>query len=149
MFFNYPQTYFIFAPSMNTYISAIILMNLGSPDSTEVKDIKKYLTEFLMDKRVIDKPYLLRTLLVKGIIVPFRAKNSAGAYSKVWTKEGSPLIAISKQFQNELQKNFEQPVELVMRYRNPSATCVLDKLHKENPHLKEIILVPMYPHYAM
>jgi len=148
-FFNYHQTHSIFAASMNTYTSAIILMNLGSPDSTEVKDVKKYLTQFLMDERVIDKPYLLRTLLVKGIIVPSRAKNSAEAYSKVWTTEGSPLIAISKQFQYELQNNFEQPVELVMRYGNPSATYVLDKLHKENPQLKEIIVVPLYPHYAM
>jgi ferrochelatase len=134
---------------MNEQNRAIILMNLGSPDSTDVKDVKKYLTEFLMDERVIDKPYLLRTLLVKGIIVPFRAKNSAEAYSKVWTKEGSPLIAISKQFQHELQKNFEQPVELTMRYGNPSSTYALDKLHKENPQLKEIILIPLYPHYAM
>ena len=88
-------------------------MNLGSPDSTDVKDVKRYLTEFLMDERVIDKPYLLRTLLVKGIIVPFRAKNSAEAYSKIWTEEGSPLIVISKQFQNELRKNFEEPVEIL------------------------------------
>jgi ferrochelatase len=128
---------------------AIILMNLGSPDSTSVKDLKEYLTEFLMDKRVIDKPYLLRALLVKGIIVPFRAKNSAEAYNKVWTKEGSPLIVISKHFKDALQKNFEEPVELVMRYRNPSAAFVLEKLHRENPQLKEIILLPLYPHYAM
>ncbi len=134
---------------MNKESSAIILMNLGSPDSTNVKDVKKYLTEFLMDERVIDKPYLLRSLLVKGIIVPTRAKNSAEAYSKIWTDEGSPLIVISKQLQQEVQKNFEVPVELVMRYQNPSSTYVLDKLHKENPQLKEIILLPLYPHYAM
>ena len=124
-------------------------MNLGSPDSTAIKDVKRYLTEFLMDERVIDKPYLLRSLLVKGIIVPFRAKNSAEAYSKIWTDEGSPLIVISKQFQKELQKGFEEPVELVMRYQNPSAEYVLNKLHRENPLLKEIILLPLYPHYAM
>jgi protoporphyrin/coproporphyrin ferrochelatase len=134
---------------MNKESSAIILMNLGSPDSTDVKDVKKYLTEFLMDERVIDKPYLLRSLLVKGIIVPTRAKNSAEAYSKVWTDKGSPLIVISKQLQQEVQKNFEVPVELVMRYQNPSSAYVLDKLHKENPQLKEIILLPLYPHYAM
>ena len=60
---------------MNEQSRAIILMNLGSPDSTQVKDVKEYLTEFLMDERVIDKPYLLRTLLVKGIIVPFQRKK--------------------------------------------------------------------------
>jgi len=134
---------------MNTNNTAIILMNLGSPDSTSVKDLKKYLTEFLMDERVIDKPYLLRSILVKGIIVPFRAKNSAEAYEKVWTEDGSPLIAISKQLQSAIQQNFECPVELVMRYRQPSAKNVLEKLHKENPHLKEILLLPLYPHYAM
>jgi len=134
---------------MNAQSRAIILMNLGSPDSTAVNDVKKYLREFLMDERVIDKPYLLRSLLVKGIIVPFRAKNSAEAYSKIWTDEGSPLVVISKQLQKELQKNFEEPVELVMRYQNPSSEYVLNKLHKENPDLKEIILLPLYPHYAM
>lgn len=134
---------------MNTHKRAIILMNLGSPDSTEVKDVKEYLTEFLMDERVIDKPFLLRTLLVKGIIVPFRAKNSSEAYNKIWVEEGSPLIVISKQLQKELQKNFAEPVELAMRYRNPSSTYVLKKLHDENPGLEEIVLVPLYPHYAM
>jgi ferrochelatase len=134
---------------MNDNSSAVILMNLGSPNSTDVKDVQRYLNEFLMDERVIDKPYLIRSLLVKGIIVPFRAKKSAEAYSKIWTDKGSPLIVISKQLQQEVQKNFELPVELVMRYQNPSSTYVLDKLHKENPQLKEIILLPLYPHYAM
>lgn len=134
---------------MNAKNRAVILMNLGSPDSTDVKDVKNYLTEFLMDERVIDKPYLLRTLLVKGIIIPFRAKNSAQAYSKVWTVDGSPLIVISKKFTEALQTNFDEPVELVMRYKNPSAKYVLEKLHRENPQLKEIVLLPLYPHYAM
>ncbi|MFT4152814.1 ferrochelatase [Parafilimonas sp.] len=134
---------------MNQHSRAIILMNLGSPGSTEVKDVKKYLNEFLMDERVIDKPWLLRTLLVRGIIVPFRAKNSAEAYRKIWTDEGSPLIVISRQLQQAVQQNFEEPVELVMRYQNPSAASVLKKLHAENPQLKEILLLPLYPHYAM
>ncbi|MEP6465382.1 MAG: ferrochelatase, partial [Parafilimonas sp.] len=79
----------------------------------------------------------------------FRAKNSAEAYNKVWVEEGSPLIVISKQLQQAIQKNFDEPVELAMRYRNPSSTYVLEKLHKENPELEEIILMPLYPHYAM
>ena len=128
---------------------AIVLMNLGSPDSTQVKDVRKYLTQFLMDERVIDKPYLLRNILVKGIIVPFRAPKSSEAYKTVWADEGAPLIIISKAFQKEIQKNFEEPVELVMRYGNPSAANVLKKLHEENPALNEIILLPLYPHYAM
>ncbi|MGN6214089.1 ferrochelatase [Parafilimonas sp.] len=134
---------------MNQHTRAIILMNLGSPDSTDVKDVKRFLNEFLMDGRVIDKPFLLRTLLVRGIIVPFRAKNSAEAYNKIWTKEGSPLIVISKQLQKAVQANFEEPVELVMRYQNPAAAAVLKKLHEENPQLKEILILPLYPHYAM
>ncbi|HEX6914266.1 MAG TPA: ferrochelatase, partial [Chitinophagaceae bacterium] len=70
---------------MNPQSRAILLMNLGSPDSTEVKDVKKYLTEFLMDERVIDTPYWKRALVVKGIIVPFRAPKSAEAYRSIWT----------------------------------------------------------------
>lgn len=73
----------------------LILMNLGSPDSTSVKDLRKYLNEFLMDERVIDKPYLLRYLLVKGIIVPFRAPKSAEAYEQIWWPEGSPLVVLT------------------------------------------------------
>src|ERR1043165_7946951 len=94
----------------------IVLMNLGSPDSTEVSDVKKYLDQFLMDERVIDKPWLLRALLVKGIIVPFRAPKSAEAYKTIWTNEGSPLITNTKELQKSLQKNFEEPVEIAMRY---------------------------------
>src|SRR4051794_12528428 len=75
----------------------IVLMNLGSPDSTEVKDVRRYLDEFLMDKRVIDYPYLLRAALVKGIIVPTRAPKSAEAYKTIWTKEGSPLVVLTRQ----------------------------------------------------
>jgi ferrochelatase len=128
---------------------AIILMNLGSPDSTEVKDVKRYLDEFLMDERVIDKPWLLRALLVKGIIVPFRAPNSAKAYKTIWTEKGSPLIVISKEQERALQKEIEEPVTIAMRYGNPSPMMAYDLLLQKNPDLEEIVVVPMYPHYAM
>ena len=72
----------------------VLLVNLGSPNSTAVKDVRAYLDEFLMDPRVIDLPYLSRALLVKGIILRTRPKKSAAAYQKVWTKEGSPLLFI-------------------------------------------------------
>jgi len=124
-------------------------MNLGSPDSTEVKDVKRYLDEFLMDERVIDKPWLLRALLVKGIIVPFRAPNSAKAYKSIWTDKGSPLIVISKDQELALQKEIEEPVTIAMRYGNPSPVMAYDLLLQENPDLEEILVVPMYPHYAM
>ena len=98
----------------------ILLMNLGSPDSTKVRDVKKYLNQFLMDERVIDKPWLLRALLVKGIIVPFRAPKSAEAYKTIWTEEGSPLI-VYKAIKQALQNEIEEPVEIAMRYGNPTA----------------------------
>ncbi|MDI9319115.1 MAG: ferrochelatase [Phycisphaerales bacterium] len=129
---------------------AVVLMNLGSPDSPEVKDVRRYLNEFLMDNRVIDKySYLFRLLLVKGIIVPFRAPKSAHAYKTIWTNEGSPLIVISKKLKEAVQAYTEYPVEIAMRYANPSPKAAFDKLAATMPNLKEVILVPMYPHYAM
>jgi protoporphyrin/coproporphyrin ferrochelatase len=128
---------------------AVVLMNLGSPDSTEVKDVKRYLDEFLMDERVIDKPWLLRALLVKGIIIPTRAPKSAEAYKSIWTEKGSPLIVISKDLRNALDKEIEEPVVIAMRYGNPSPKAAYDQLLEKNPDLEEVILVPLYPHYAM
>jgi len=127
----------------------VVLVNLGSPDSTEVKDVRRYLNEFLMDKRVIDMPFILRALLVRGIIVPFRAPKSAAAYKSIWWKEGSPLIVLSKQLQDAVQKNFDMPVEIAMRYGNPSPKVAYDKLIKRVPDLDEVIILPLYPHYAM
>ena len=127
----------------------IILMNLGSPDSTNVKDVKKYLNEFLMDGRVIDYPYLFRLLLVRGIIVPFRAAKSAEAYKTIWTKKGSPLIQFTKELQGSLQQKLPEHVEIAMRYGNPSMENAYNKLLEKNPDLEEAVLIPMYPHYAM
>lgn len=124
-------------------------MNLGSPDSTSVKDVRVYLDEFLMDERVIDLPYLARLLLVKGIIVPFRAPKSAKAYRSIWTEDGSPLIVVTKQLQAALQEVVSEPVEIAMRYGNPSPTDAFEALMKKMPGLEEVLLVPLYPHYAM
>ncbi|RYY61092.1 MAG: ferrochelatase [Chitinophagaceae bacterium] len=128
---------------------AVILMNLGSPDSTEVKDVKRYLNEFLMDARVIDKPWLVRNLLVRGIIVPFRAPKSAEAYKQVWTDAGSPLIVLSQQLAAALDGEVEEPVVIAMRYGTPSPRQVFDLLQAQHPDLEQVLLVPMYPHYAM
>jgi len=127
----------------------IILMNLGSPDSTEVKDVRRYLNEFLMDGRVIDVPYLLRLLIVKGFVVPFRAPKSAEAYSTIWTKEGSPLVVLTKQLQTAMQQHVEEPIEIAMRYGSPSPKEAFDNLLKQNPAIEEVIAIPLYPHYAM
>lgn len=128
---------------------AILLMNLGSPDSTEVKDVRRYLNQFLMDSRVIDIPLVPRALLVRGIIVPFRAPKSAEAYRTIWTKEGSPLVVLTKQLQQALQRQLEEPVAIAMRYGNPSPKKAYDELLQQNPGLDEVVLVPLYPHYAM
>lgn len=127
----------------------IVLMNLGSPDSTEVKDVKRYLDEFLMDGRVIDKPWLFRLLLVKGIITPFRAAKSAEAYKTIWTKDGSPLIVLTRQLQQALQQSIKEPVEIAMRYGSLTPDKAFDALLKREPGLEEVIAVPLYPHYAM
>lgn len=124
-------------------------MNLGSPDSTEVKDVRRYLKEFLMDKRVIDYPYLFRLLLVKGIIVPFRAPKSAEAYKSIWMKEGSPLIVFTEQLKEKLQQQMTEPIEIAMRYGNPTPRHAYESLLKKDPGLEEVVLMPLYPQYAM
>ena len=124
-------------------------MNLGSPDSTKVRDLRRYLDEFLMDERVIDKPWLFRALLVKGIIVPFRAPKSAEAYEKIWTEEGSPLIVHTIHLQKALQSRIQEPVEIAMRYGNPTPEAAYEKLLQKQPDLSEVIVLPLYPHYAM
>lgn len=134
---------------MQNQTKAILLMNLGSPDSTEVKDVKRYLTEFLMDERVIDVPIVWRHILVKGLIVPFRAPKSAEAYKTIWTKEGSPLIVLTDQLKAAMEKETDLPIEVCMRYGSPSPEVAFDNLQKKYPALKEVILVPLYPHYAM
>jgi ferrochelatase len=124
-------------------------MNLGSPDSVKVKDVRNYLKEFLMDERVIDSHYLWRSILVKGIITPFRAPKSAEAYSSIWSEEGSPLVAITKQQQRALQQQMPEPIEVAMRYGNPGMKPAYDHLLSKYPGLEEVVLLPMYPHYAM
>jgi ferrochelatase len=125
----------------------ILLVNLGSPDSTNVGDVRKYLREFLMDGRVIDAPWPIRFGVVYFTILPFRPKNTAHAYQKIWTSEGSPLIATSKRVQNKLQERFTIPVELAMRYQNPSIKSAVRKL--DYLKVDDVFLIPLFPHYAM
>lgn len=130
---------------------AVLLVNLGSPDSTSVPDVTRYLREFLGDERVIDKPNsaFLRSLLVNRIIIPKRAKNSAHAYEQVWTAEGSPLVVISQRVRDKLAATLgpATPVYLAMRYGNPSIASVLAKIAADG--IDELLLFPQYPHYAM
>jgi ferrochelatase len=127
----------------------VILMNLGSPETTAVKDVRKYLDEFLMDERVIDSPFIVRSLLVKGIITPFRAPKSAEAYSSIWTKDGSPLVHITKQLKDALQKKISEPITVAMRYGVPDMKSAYDEMKRICPDVEEVILLPLYPHYSM
>lgn len=125
----------------------ILLVNLGSPDSTETKDVKKYLGEFLMDERVIDVPLWARALLVKGIILNTRPKASAAAYKKIWWEEGSPLIVLSERLQDKVQKQVEIPVGLAMRYGSMSIHKGLQNLVDKG--VEHILMIPLYPQFAM
>jgi ferrochelatase len=102
-----------------------------------------------MDERVIDMPYVLRSLLVKGIIVPFRSPKSAAKYETIWTEDGSPLIHITRQLTKLVAEDAGLPTYMCMRYANPTPQSVLEEIAAEHPELKELVLVPLYPHYSM
>jgi ferrochelatase len=125
---------------------AVLLVNLGSPDSPSVRDVRRYLNEFLMDGRVIDVAWPLRRLVV-GLILINRPKESAQAYEKVWTREGSPLVVTSRHVHAALQKRVSIPIELAMRYQNPSIENAIRRLAGQG--ITELLLIPLFPHYAM
>lgn len=128
--------------------TGVLLVNLGTPDSPSVPDVRKYLREFLMDGRVIDIPALPRTLLVNGIIAPFRAPKSAKIYKELWTSEGSPLKIFGLSNEKELQKKLGDKylVKLAMRYQSPS---IKDQLAEfKTSGIKELIIIPLFPQYA-
>ena len=126
----------------------VLLVNLGTPDSPSVSDVRKYLDEFLMDERVIDINPINRTLLVKGIIVPFRGPKSAKIYKEVWTENGSPLLYYSIRSKEMLQEKLgsDYVVELAMRYQSPSIESALNALKKHQ--VESIRVVPLFPQYA-
>lgn len=128
--------------------TAVVLLNLGTPDSPSVSDVRKYLAQFLNDPRVIDIPWILRKILVNLIIVPFRAPKSAKIYQELWTPEGSPLLLNSLKVKTKLQEALGEDfyVDLAMRYQSPSMPDVLQALKKKN--FRKIIAVPMFPQYA-
>ena len=128
-------------------MKGLLLINLGSPDSTSISDVKKYLDEFLMDKRVIGKSYIFRWILVKLIILNFRPKKSAKAYKKIWWKDGSPLIVLSRRLFKKVSDLMQIPVALAMRYGSISIYNGLKELNDKG--VDEFIILPLYPHYAM
>lgn len=126
----------------------VLLVNLGTPDSPEVGDVRKYLDQFLMDERVIDINAFNRTLLVKGIIVPFRSPKTSKLYKEIWDENGSPLLYFSKIQAAMLQDKLgeEYHVELAMRYQNPSILSALEKM--KAGLVESIKVIPMFPQYA-
>jgi ferrochelatase len=125
----------------------VLLVNLGSPDSPSVPDVRRYLREFLMDGRVLDVNWLVRFCIVHFAILPSRPKQSAEAYHKIWTPAGSPLVVISGNVQAKLQQRLSVPVELAMRYQNPSIPQAVRNLAQKG--VDEVLLIPLFPHYAM
>ena len=128
--------------------TCVLLINLGTPDSPSVKDVRKYLFEFLNDPRVIDINPIARFFLVNFIIVPFRAPKSAKIYKELWTDEGSPIMiygeSVKEKLLKELGNDFD--VELAMRYKNPSLDEVCARMEKRG--YENIIILPLFPQYA-
>jgi ferrochelatase len=128
--------------------TAVLLVNLGTPDSPSTSDVRKYLREFLMDPRVIDIPFINRFLLVNLIIAPLRGPRSAKLYKTIWNIKGSPLLYYTQQQAELLQSALgtKYQVEFAMRYQSPSLASVLEKIKK--PIYKEIVVLPLFPQYA-
>jgi ferrochelatase len=128
---------------------ALLLINLGSPQAPEAKDVQRYLNEFLMDKYVLDFPYIFRLPLVKMLITPKRSPESAAAYRRIWRADGSPLIKLAEIMSDTLQSKVDFPVYLAMRYGSPSIDAVMKKIRAENPSVEELKVFPLYPQYTM
>jgi len=132
--------------------TGVLLTNLGTPDAPTTKAVRAYLKEFLWDPRVVEQPRWLWWLVLNTVILNVRPAKSAAAYRKVWTDEGSPLLAIGKNQQNKLAHSLREAagdhvhVELAMRYGNPSIQAGLEALRSKN--CKKIIVLPLYPQYS-
>lgn len=126
---------------------AVLLLNLGSPKSTKVPDVRRYLRDFLSDPRVLDVNPVLRAVVLNLFILPFRPRRSAAAYATVWTEQGSPLIATSKKQRDLLAAKVDMSVHLGMRYGEPAVPGVIKQIVADGA--EEIFLAPLYPHYAM
>ena len=127
---------------MTKYRKGVLLFNLGSPDSTETKDVRKFLREFLMDGKVLDTPWLIRFFVGQCLILPFRPKASAEAYRQIWTSEGSPLVVISHKVAEELRSCIDLPVQLAMRYQNPSIEKAVEALVADGVDDILMIIIP-------
>lgn len=128
------------------YDRGFLLINLGTPDSPSVSDVRKYLRQFLSDARVIDIPGPLRFFLLNFIILPLRPRRSAHAYRTVWTEQGSPLLLHTRALAEKVQLLTRAKVKFAMRYGNPSIAQALEEFSKDG--IRRIRVLPLYPQYA-
>jgi protoporphyrin/coproporphyrin ferrochelatase len=128
--------------------TAVLLVNVGTPDKPEIMAVRRYLTQFLNDRRVIDIPWLLQKLLVNLIIVPFRSPKSTKLYKLLWSKNGSPLLFYTNKLKEKLQKKLpgNYTIYIAMRYGNPSLNKALASIEKGG--FDEVIVLPQFPQYA-
>jgi ferrochelatase len=127
--------------------SGLLLVNLGTPDSTAVPDVRKYLREFLSDPRVLDLPAPLRSAILHLTILPFRPRQAAEAYEKVWTERGSPLLFHGLDLVQKVKPHLPNvPVELAMRYQSPSIASALENLHHHG--VDRVVVFPLFPQYS-
>lgn len=128
--------------------TGVLLLQLGTPDSTSVDDVRSYLREFLSDSRVLDVPAPVRSLLLNGIILPFRPRRSAEAYEKIWTDDGSPLVIHTEALRDKVQARLGEAfrVEFGMRYKNPTIESALKALTAAG--VERIVILPLFPQYA-
>jgi ferrochelatase len=132
--------------------TGVIIANLGTPDEATARAVRRYLAEFLSDTRVIEAPRWIWKPILHGIILRTRPGKVAKNYKKIWTEQGSPLLAytesLSKKVQSKIEEEFKYPVYVVtaMRYGNPSVKSALDKLKALN--VKRILLLPLFPQYS-
>ncbi len=128
--------------------TAVILVNVGTPDSPSVGDVRKYLSQFLNDRRVIDLPWLLQKVLVNLIIVPFRAPKSAKLYQQLWNEKGSPLLYYSENAAAKLQVRMGENYRIynAMRLGNPGLDRILEEVKNQN--FNKIIILPLFPQHA-
>lgn len=135
-------------PSSPSSPIGVLLLQLGTPDSTEVGDIRRYLREFLSDPRVLDMPAPIRALLLNAVILPFRPRRSAEQYRKIWTDEGSPLLIHTEKLADSLRNRLgdEYTVAVGMRYQSPSIESAVEELNRSG--CERMVIAPMFPQYS-
>ncbi len=149
MAFFYPEPHF--SVQQEQHKKAVLLLNLGTPNSTSTHDVKQYLAEFLSDKRVVEAPRWLWKIILNGFILPFRPRKSAQNYAKIWSKDGSPLLVFTQQQTQLLQKQCAQSneniiVDFAMTYGSPSVKTKIAQLKAQG--VESLLILPLYPQYA-